>query len=81
MSDISTKCLVAAHLPNLQELSLFENPASMFMDLDGYTCFLVLARGKWPLLGKLELKGVKINQACIGQIVTGDWPLVHTIVL
>lgn len=81
MSDISTKCLVAAHLPNLQDLSLFENPTSIYMDLDGYTCCRALAKGKWPLLGKLELKGVKINQASIGQIVTGNWPLLHAVVL
>ena len=66
--------LVQAYLPNLQELSLVEIPGySSLTNKEKCLCFEVLAQGKWPLLGTLELRNVDMTQECIRLLGTGNW--------
>lgn len=57
--------LIHAHLPKLQELSVWWHT-------EGDNCFAMLTLAKWPLLSKLELIGADATHEGIRHLVTGQ---------
>ena len=57
--------LIQAHLPKLQELSVWWHT-------EGDNCFAMLTLAKWPLLSKLELIGADATHEGIRHLVTGQ---------
>jgi hypothetical protein len=67
--------LIQAHLPRLQELC--------FVNTIWYTegkDLAILGQAQWPLLRKLELIGVSASLEGIRHLVTGQWPMLHTVI-
>jgi len=67
--------LIQAHLPQLQELC-FVNSVWYTEGKD----LAILAQAQWPLLSKLELIGVSASFEGMRHLVTGQWPMLHTVI-
>ena len=73
ISQYSTDSLVHANLPNLQELFLVCLSRESGLTGEGmFSCFARLAQGKWPLLSRLELRGVAVTQECLKYLELAD---------